>query len=252
MAGVIARRRSAGKAAHPDQSAVAATDLRSEVSSFIHRRKRTSMGHRRLSGHRSSPFFHCKQAGAAVDCVQDLDLNAADIDFEQSIVGLRFLLQKELRNSDVSSLGRIVLPRFWPNNKSRMYILENTGNFVKSHNLQLGDFIMLYKDDDKDKYVIRARDKTKEELRLAPLPMEDEIFDCIVPDILAARARYSDLYLPLADGMNMAFGLNCGFPGEFGLSYPDEMFGTSSTESILKLGSMGSLSLDEYSTDALI
>ncbi|KAK8930687.1 B3 domain-containing protein LFL1 [Platanthera zijinensis] len=233
------------------------------------------MGHRRLSGHRSSPFFHCKQAGAAVDCVQ-----------QQSIIGLRFLLQKELRNSDVSSLGRIVLPkreaeahlpiltaregislpmhdfdnsrlwefryRFWPNNKSRMYILENTGHFVKSHNLQLGDFIMLYKDDDKDRYVIRARDKTKEELRLAPLPMEDEIFDCIVPDIPTARARYSDLYLPLADGMNMAFGLNCGFPGEFGLSYPDEMFGSSSTESILKLGSMGSLSLDEYSTDALI
>ncbi|KAK8930627.1 hypothetical protein KSP39_PZI016168 [Platanthera zijinensis] len=170
MAGVIARRRSAIKAAHPDQSAVAATDLRSEVSSFIHRRKRTSMGHRRLSGHRPSPFFHCKLAGAAVDSVQ----------------------------------------------------------------------------------VIRGRDKTKEELRVAPLPMEDEIFDCIVPDILEAGARYSDLYLPLADGRNMAFGLNYGFPGQFGLSYPDEMFGSSSTESILKLGSMGSLSLDEYSTDALI
>ncbi|KAK8968206.1 hypothetical protein KSP40_PGU022297 [Platanthera guangdongensis] len=82
--------------------------------------------------------------------------------------------------------------------------------------------------------------------------MEDEIFNCIVSGILAARERYTDLYLSLADDMNMAFGLNCGFPGEFVLSYPDEMFRSSSTELILKLGSMGSLSLDVYSTDALI
>nr|GFC65945.1 B3 domain-containing transcription factor ABI3-like isoform X1 [Tanacetum cinerariifolium] len=76
---------------------------------------------------------------------------------------LKFLLQKVLKQSDVGSLGRIVLPkkeaeshlpdlesrdgisiamedigtsqvwnmryslRFWPNNKSRMYLLENTG-----------------------------------------------------------------------------------------------------------------------------
>uniref|UniRef100_A0A803PGA0 non-specific serine/threonine protein kinase n=2 Tax=Cannabis sativa TaxID=3483 RepID=A0A803PGA0_CANSA len=74
---------------------------------------------------------------------------------------LRFLLQKVLKQSDVGSLGRIVLPkkeaethlpeleardgisipmedigtsrvwnmryRYWPNNKSRMYLLENTG-----------------------------------------------------------------------------------------------------------------------------
>ncbi|KAK8930686.1 B3 domain-containing protein LFL1 [Platanthera zijinensis] len=133
-----------------------------------------------------------------------------------------------------------------------MYILENNAHFVKSHNLQLGDFIILYKDDDKDRYVIHAWDKTKEELRLTPLPMKDKIFYCIVPDILAVRARYSDLYLLLADGMNMAFGHKCGFTGEFGLSYQDEMFRSTSIESILKLGSMGSFSLDEYSTNALI
>ncbi|KAJ7563063.1 hypothetical protein O6H91_03G095300 [Diphasiastrum complanatum] len=75
--------------------------------------------------------------------------------------GLRLFLRKELKPSDVGSLGRIVLPkresesylpnlmssegvpismedtmssqtwnfryRFWPNNKSRIYLLENTG-----------------------------------------------------------------------------------------------------------------------------
>ncbi|XP_057870385.2 B3 domain-containing transcription factor FUS3 isoform X2 [Cryptomeria japonica] len=104
---------------------------------------------------------------------------------------LKFLLQKELRNSDVGSLGRIVLPkkeaeahlptltaregmvlsmeetdgtktwnfkyRFWPNNKSRMYILENTGEFVKTHELTRGDFIMMYRDAARGKYVIRGK-----------------------------------------------------------------------------------------------
>ncbi|KAJ4888296.1 B3 domain-containing transcription factor FUS3 [Raphanus sativus] len=91
---------------------------------------------------------------------------------------LRFLFQKELKNSDVSSLRRMILPkkaaeahlpaleskegmpikmedldgrhvwtfkyRYWPNNNSRMYVLENTGDFVNAHGLQQGDFIMVY------------------------------------------------------------------------------------------------------------
>ncbi|XP_057845120.2 uncharacterized protein LOC131054595 [Cryptomeria japonica] len=102
--------------------------------------------------------------------------------------GLRLLLQKQLENSDVSNLGRIVLPkkaaeanlprlemkegivisakdhdndrswilkyRFWPNNKTRMYILENTGAFIREHGLQKGDLLMLYEDE--DRYVIRG------------------------------------------------------------------------------------------------
>ncbi|KAI3678735.1 hypothetical protein L6452_38038 [Arctium lappa] len=100
---------------------------------------------------------------------------------------LKFLLQKVLKQSDVGSLGRIVLPkkeaeshlpdldsrdgisiamedigtsqvwnmryRFWPNNKSRMYLLENTGDFVKANGLQEGDFIVLYSDVKCGKYV---------------------------------------------------------------------------------------------------
>ncbi|KAL4201324.1 hypothetical protein AMTRI_Chr02g258140 [Amborella trichopoda] len=100
---------------------------------------------------------------------------------------LKFVLQKELRNSDVSSLGRIVLPkrdaeahlpyltvkegiqfkvtdlvsanewhmryRYWPNNKSRMYVLENTGEFVKVHDLRCGDFVILYQDENNETFI---------------------------------------------------------------------------------------------------
>ncbi|KAF9610026.1 hypothetical protein IFM89_019666 [Coptis chinensis] len=103
---------------------------------------------------------------------------------------LKFLLQKVLKQSDVGNLGRIVLPkkeaetylpgleardgisiamedigtsriwnmryRFWPNNKSRMYLLENTGEFVRSNELQEGDFIVIYSDVKCGKYLIRG------------------------------------------------------------------------------------------------
>ncbi|XVF25780.1 hypothetical protein REPUB_Repub13aG0243000 [Reevesia pubescens] len=97
---------------------------------------------------------------------------------------LRMLLKKELKNSDVGSLGRIVLPKreaeanlptlsdkegiqvmikdvysnqmwtlkykFWSNNKSRMYVLENTGDFVKQNRLEIGDSLTLYEDESKN------------------------------------------------------------------------------------------------------
>ncbi|KAL3686329.1 hypothetical protein R1sor_008903 [Riccia sorocarpa] len=104
---------------------------------------------------------------------------------------IQYLLQKMLKPSDVGNLGRIVLPkkdaeshlpwlgaregiafqcedydtgdklnlryRFWPNNKSRMYLLENTGEFVKKHNLEEGDRLMIYKNVQDDSFIIRGR-----------------------------------------------------------------------------------------------
>ncbi|KAI5604408.1 hypothetical protein POPTR_001G322700v4 [Populus trichocarpa] len=93
---------------------------------------------------------------------------------------LRFLFQKELQNSDKAA--EVHLPfleskegifismddldglhvwsfkyRYWPNNNSRMYVLENTGDFVNAHGLQLGDFIMVYQDSQSQNYVIQAK-----------------------------------------------------------------------------------------------
>ncbi|XP_011027804.1 PREDICTED: B3 domain-containing transcription factor LEC2 [Populus euphratica] len=104
---------------------------------------------------------------------------------------LRAVLRKDLKNSDVGSLGRIVLPKreveenlpvlndkegillflrdvysnqewalkfkFWSNNKSRMYILENTGEFVKRNGLETGDFLTLYEDESKNLYFSISR-----------------------------------------------------------------------------------------------
>ncbi|KAJ9189762.1 hypothetical protein P3X46_001016 [Hevea brasiliensis] len=111
---------------------------------------------------------------------------------------LSFLFRKELKNSDVSSLKRMILPkkaaeahlplleskegifismddldglhvwnfkyRYWPNNSSRMYVLENTGEFVNTHGLQLGDFIVVYKDDQNQNYVIQAKKASDQDL----------------------------------------------------------------------------------------
>ncbi|KAK4769994.1 hypothetical protein SAY87_030526 [Trapa incisa] len=99
---------------------------------------------------------------------------------------LKLILKKELKNSDVGSLGRIVVPKreaeehlpclvekegiqvvirdiysergwnvkykYWSNNKSRMYVLENTGEFVRENGLQIGDTIILYKDESHHMY----------------------------------------------------------------------------------------------------
>ncbi|XP_078154039.1 regulatory protein viviparous-1-like isoform X3 [Carex rostrata] len=105
-------------------------------------------------------------------------------------MNLKFLLQKVLKRSDVGSIGRIVIPkkeaeihlpvleskdgitipmedirtsqvweiryRFWPNNKSRMYVLENTGNFIHSNGLDEGDLIVIYSDLKFGKYMIKG------------------------------------------------------------------------------------------------
>ncbi|XP_040385513.1 B3 domain-containing protein VP1 [Oryza brachyantha] len=134
------------------------------------------------------------QPAAAVGAQQESPQRSAASEKRQAATktdkNLRFLLQKVLKQSDVGSLGRIVLPkkeaevhlpelktrdgisipmedigtsqvwnmryRFWPNNKSRMYLLENTGDFVRSNELQEGDFIVIYSDMKSGKYLIRG------------------------------------------------------------------------------------------------
>ncbi|KAF9672359.1 hypothetical protein SADUNF_Sadunf11G0033400 [Salix dunnii] len=119
---------------------------------------------------------------------------------------LRALLRKDLKNSDVGSLGRIVLPKreveenlpplhdkegillvlrdvnsnqewglklkFWANNKSRMYVLENTGEFVKRSGLETGDSLTLYEDESKNLYFSITKAQTPASpLTQTPHPM---------------------------------------------------------------------------------
>ncbi|WVZ69087.1 hypothetical protein U9M48_017931 [Paspalum notatum var. saurae] len=223
---------------------------------------------------RRRPRGAARRPSSAPRPVNELDLNAAALDPDHCATGLRVVLQKELRNSDVNQLGRIILPkkeaesylpvliakdgislcmhdllnaqlwtfkyRYWPNNKSRMYVLENTGDYVKGHDLQQGDFIVIYKDDYNNRFVIGAKKAGDEHTATVPqvhehmhlsatlpapqvfhdytapvaaeadmlaiVPQADEIFDGILnslPEIPVANVRYSDFFDPFGDSMDM-------------------------------------------------
>ncbi|XP_042389160.1 uncharacterized protein LOC121980928 isoform X2 [Zingiber officinale] len=112
-------------------------------------------------------------------------------DDELGCKDLQVALCKELTKSDVGNTGRIVLPkreaeaclpplseregivlhmedmtlqcswkfkyRFWPNNRSRMYILENTGDFVRAHCLQTGDSLIIYRNSTSGNFFVRGK-----------------------------------------------------------------------------------------------
>ncbi|XP_004306317.1 PREDICTED: B3 domain-containing transcription factor FUS3 [Fragaria vesca subsp. vesca] len=161
---------------------------------------------------------------------------------------LRFLFQKELKNSDVSSLRRVVLPkkaaeahlppldfkegipismddmdglhvwsfkyRFWPNNNSRMYVLENTGEFVSTHGLQLGDFIMVYQDSANQNYVIQAKkansdqddddDNDEDTVYGVEQTMNNAVNELMIYDSVPDQAnKWSSFYMPTMDQDHM-------------------------------------------------
>ncbi|PRQ54336.1 putative transcription factor B3-Domain family [Rosa chinensis] len=182
---------------------------------------------------------------------------------------LRFLFQKELKNSDVSTLRRVVLPKttakfgasfthgpndidlfninvgivfqkaaeahlpaleskegisismddidglhvwsfkFWPNNNSRMYVLENTGEFVSTHGLQLGDFIMVYQDSANHNYAKKANsvqdnDEEDETVYGVEETMNNAVNELMIYDSLPDQAnKSSSFYMPTMDHDHM-------------------------------------------------
>ncbi|KAH6777551.1 hypothetical protein C2S52_006984 [Perilla frutescens var. hirtella] len=112
---------------------------------------------------------------------------------EIDLTKLAYLFKKQLKKSDVGVLRRMILPkreseihlpvleskdgipismldmdgihewwfkyRFWPNNSSRMYVLEYTGEFVYTHGLVTDDFILVYQNVEDGRYMIEARKK---------------------------------------------------------------------------------------------
>uniref|UniRef100_A0ACD5YA87 Uncharacterized protein n=1 Tax=Avena sativa TaxID=4498 RepID=A0ACD5YA87_AVESA len=120
----------------------------------------------------------------------------------------RIVLRKDLTNSDVGNIGRIVLPkrdaeanlpallerdglilkmddfkipatwnfkyRFWPNHKSRMYIMESTGEFVKSHSLEAGDTLIIYKSLESGKFIVRGEKATQQRAPVLCLECKEE------------------------------------------------------------------------------
>ncbi|KAJ4729534.1 B3 domain transcription factor [Melia azedarach] len=150
---------------------------------------------------------------------------------------LRFLFQKELKNSDVSSLRRMILPkkaaeahlpmleskegifismddldglhvwsfkyRFWPNNNSRMYVLENTGDFVNTHGLQLGDFIIVYQDNQNQNYVIQAKKASDQDVYTNFT--SDSVNDILLNDYEVNRSSSFYVNYPMAEDTGLSF-----------------------------------------------
>ncbi|KAI4348371.1 hypothetical protein L6164_009103 [Bauhinia variegata] len=191
---------------------------------------------------------------------------------------LRFLFQKELKNSDVSSLRRMILPkkaaeaflpaleskegilismddldglhvwsfkyRFWPNNNSRMYVLENTGEFVNTHGLRLGDSIMIYRDDQNHNYVIQAKKASDEDDFMAIT--SDTINDIFLHDY--ELVNKPNVIYPTIDDTDMSFIYETTFSNDS----PLDFLGGSMTSfsrigsSVETFGPVENLLLDDF------
>ncbi|XP_057982595.1 B3 domain-containing transcription factor FUS3-like [Malania oleifera] len=188
---------------------------------------------------------------------------------------LRFLFQKELKNSDVSSLRRMILPkkaaethlpileikegifmimddmdgrhvwsfkyRFWPNNNSRMYVLENTGDFVNTHGLQLGDFIMLYQDIQNRNYVIQAKKASDHSVYTDYT--RSSVNDFYFHDLEANKSSY----FHTADDPGMSFIYDTTFSNDSPLDFlGGSMTNYSRIKPLESFGSVENLSLDDF------
>ncbi|KAI4339492.1 hypothetical protein MLD38_024433 [Melastoma candidum] len=156
---------------------------------------------------------------------------------------LRFLFEKELKNSDVSPLKRMVLPkkaaeahlpaldskegiiismddldglhvwsfkyRFWPNNNSRMYVLENTGDFVNTHGLRPGDSIVVYQDDQSPNFVIQAKKAGEEEEDMytdgSKSTIRGNIHNKECPEVNEIIDSFDMIYPAMEEGEGMSF-----------------------------------------------
>lgn len=140
-----------------------------------------------LETRNSNVEFHSETVGTLPESKQGHDSRATKL---LNSGEYQVILRKELTKSDVGNVGRIVLPkkdaeaslppllqrdplilhmddmvlpvtwkfkyRYWPNNKSRMYILDSAGEFLKTHGLQAGDVIIIYKNLAPGKFIIRG------------------------------------------------------------------------------------------------
>uniref|UniRef100_A0A7N0T4P9 TF-B3 domain-containing protein n=1 Tax=Kalanchoe fedtschenkoi TaxID=63787 RepID=A0A7N0T4P9_KALFE len=177
---------------------------------------------------------------------------------------LTFLFQKQLQNSDVNPLRRMIIPkkaaetflpvleskdgtlirmrdfdgvrtwsfkyRYWPNNNSRMYVLENTGEFVNLHSLKQGDYILLYRDENQF-YVIEAK-------RAADLEASADMTGNAVNELSLSDFEViasSDMYVkfPLADDSNNSYIYETSFTTDTPFGFFDHS--ASNSHSNLKI-----------------
>ncbi|KAK8607339.1 hypothetical protein V6N13_053080 [Hibiscus sabdariffa] len=161
--------------------------------------------------------------------------------------------------------------KFWPNNNSRMYVLENTGEFVSTHGLQLGDFIMVYQDSQNQNYV-RPTDYLVSRIaqNVSLIPLEINVFQVIQAKKASDEDVYSDIarngvndlflhdyevgksscyYYPRMEdsGMSFIYDTTLSFSDDSPLDYlGGSMTNYSGMGSMESFGSVENMSLDEF------
>ncbi|KAK9012404.1 hypothetical protein V6N11_040459 [Hibiscus sabdariffa] len=194
---------------------------------------------------------------------------------------LRFLFQKELKNSDRAAEAHLPVleskegilismddldglhvwsfkyrqvllcslsylsRKFWPNNNSRMYVLENTGEFVSTHGLQLGDFIMVYQDSQNQNYVIQAKKASDEDVYSDIA--RNGVNDLVLHDYEVGKSSYH--YYPMMEdsGMSFVYDTTLSFSNDCPLDFlGGSMTNYSRMGAPESFGSVENLSLDEF------
>ncbi|KAK7290550.1 hypothetical protein RIF29_05051 [Crotalaria pallida] len=193
---------------------------------------------------------------------------------------LKFLFEKELKNSDVSSLRRMILPkksaesflpvleskegilirmddldgihvwsfkyRYWPNNNSRMYVLENTGDFVKTHSLCHGDSIMIYQNSQNDNYVIQAKKASDQEDELFVQGRTDTNNDIFFNEYEFIKPGCFNIY-PEVNDTSMSFIYDTTFSNDSPLDFlGGPMTNFSRIGPVETFSSIENLSLDDF------
>ncbi|GMH24420.1 hypothetical protein Nepgr_026263 [Nepenthes gracilis] len=194
---------------------------------------------------------------------------------------LTFLFQKQLQNSDVGPLRRMVLPkkaaethlpvleakegilipmddmdglhvwsfkyRFWPNNNSRMYVLENTGDFVNTHGLQVGDYIMVYQDYVNLNYVIEAKKAYEQNVYTDHTAKAVDGSVPLDPDSSRSNQLWSwDYPQPQVEDTGMSYVYDTTFSNDFLLDYLNGSMTNYYYKPPDSFGSVDNLSFDDY------
>ncbi|GJM93350.1 hypothetical protein PR202_ga09898 [Eleusine coracana subsp. coracana] len=159
--------------------------------------------------------------------LNELDLNTAALDPEQYAARLRVILQKELRNSDVSQLGRIVLPK--------VIRAKKAGDGQAATVPQLHEHITATWPTSQviHDYATPVATEPDDILAFMPQAADEnyEIFDGILnslPEIPVANVRYSDFFDPFGDCMDMTNPLNASHSVNLATHFHDEKTGNSS------------------------
>ena len=157
--------------------------------------------------------------------------------------------------------------RYWPNNNSRMYVLENTGDFVNMHRLRLGDTIVVYQDNQSHNYVIQAkkalgrdrdedkyieRTHTTNDIFLNDFKMNTNFFDVAYPAYPEVTYPYPEINDTMNDTMkDKDNGMSFIYDTTVSNDSPFDFLGGSMTNypkmgSFESFASVENLSLDDF------